>query len=257
MPKSYAIVAKMQDQSVKAALNKALADDGRISYDEVKLIIASALDFKSISYQEFEDLQVILNDAKTLDDKSKILISKFLKKFYDSYLKFQQEKKSLKVPYNIDHIPSSLDRRPGTSLVTEYVTIHGTGNPTSTASGERGWLTNPSNTRSASFHIVVDEKEAIECIPLNERAWHAGNGEGNKKSIGIEICESGDRTITFQNAAALAAKILREKGLGIGKLRTHNDWSGKNCPRILLDAARREKPTQTWEWFKGEVKDRL
>lgn len=49
-------------------------------------------------------------------------------------------------------------------------------------------------------HLVIDETEAIECIPLNEVAWHAGdgaNGTGNRKSIGLQICESGDRVKTL------------------------------------------------------------
>ncbi|WP_315974005.1 hypothetical protein [Paenibacillus melissococcoides] len=46
------------------------------------------------------------------------------------------------------------------------ITIHNTGNSGSSAKNERGWLTNPDNDRTASYHIVVDEHEAIECIPL-------------------------------------------------------------------------------------------
>jgi len=47
-------------------------------------------------------------------------------------------------------------------MTPEYITIHSTGNPTSTARNERAWLTNPNNNVTASWHIVVDEKEAIE-----------------------------------------------------------------------------------------------
>ena len=39
-----------------------------------------------------------------------------------------------------------------------------------------------------------------------------GTGRGNRKSIGIEICESGDRQKTLQNAAELVAKLLKERG---------------------------------------------
>ena len=142
--------------------------------------------------------------------------------------------------YIVDHIPRNTphNRRPGTSMHPEYITIHSTGNPSSTARNERGWLTNPSNTRTASWHIVVDEKEAIEAIPLNEVAWHAGDGgsgTGNRKSIGIEICESGDRQRTLQNAVKLVAKLLKERGWGVDRLRRHYDWSKKICPRIFYD----------------------
>jgi len=132
------------------------------------------------------------------------------------------------------------------------ITIHSTGNPSSTARNERAWLTNPSNNRQASWHIVVDEKEAIEAIPLNEVAWHAGNSTGNRTSIGIEICESGDRVKTLGNAVKLTAKLLKERGWGMDKLRRHYDWSGKICPRIL-----QPDDWAGWEQFKRDVQKEL
>lgn len=160
--------------------------------------------------------------------------------------------------YIVDHIPKTTpyNRRPGYSMTPEYITIHSTGNPTSTARNERAWLTNPNNNVTASWHIVVDEKEAIEAIPLNEVAWHAGdggNGTGNRKSIGIEICESGDRQKTLQNAAELVAKLLKERGWGVDKLRRHYDWSGKICPRIFYDGGK----WTGWEQFKEAVRKEL
>ena len=95
-------------------------------------------------------------------------------------------------------------------MTPQYITIHSTGNTKSTARNERDWLTNPTNGRQASWHICVDEKEAIEAIPLNEVAWHAGDGRGpgNMSSFSIEFCESGDRHKTLLNAAEFGAKIL-------------------------------------------------
>lgn len=159
--------------------------------------------------------------------------------------------------YVVDHIPKSTphNRRNGWVMKPKYITIHSTGNPQSTAKNERGWLTNPSNTRQASFHIVVDEREAIECIPLNEVTWHAGdgrNGTGNRKTISIEICESGNREKTLQNAIELTAKLLYERGWGVDKLRRHFDWSGKNCPRIL-----NYNNWQGWTKFKNDVQKEL
>lgn len=159
--------------------------------------------------------------------------------------------------YVIDHIPKSTpyNRRPGNPMVPAYLTVHNTGNPTSTARNERAWLTNPSNNRTASYHIVVDEREAIEVLPLNENAWHAGdgNGDGNRKSIGIEICESGNYAKTLDNAADLVAKMLKERGWGVDRLRRHYDWSGKICPRLMYDGGK----WTGWAKFKAEVEKRL
>jgi N-acetylmuramoyl-L-alanine amidase len=139
-------------------------------------------------------------------------------------------------------------------MTPQYITIHSTGNTKSTARNERDWLTNPTNGRQASWHICVDEKEAIEAIPLNEVAWHAGDGRGpgNMSSISIEICESGDRHKTLQNAAELVAKILKERGWGIDRLMRHFDWSGKICPRIMADAY-----WAGWENFRNEVRRKM
>ncbi len=159
--------------------------------------------------------------------------------------------------YIVDHIPRTTprNRRPGLSMSPQYITIHSTGNPKSTARNERAWLTNPSNKVTASWHIVVDEKEAVEAIPLNEVAWHAGDGsgQGNRASIGIEICESGNRVKTLENAAKLTAKLLKERNWGVDRLRRHHDWSGKICPRIFYDGGK----WTGWQQFKQAVQREL
>ncbi|MGO4375843.1 N-acetylmuramoyl-L-alanine amidase family protein, partial [Paenibacillus sp. MCAF20] len=144
------------------------------------------------------------------------------------------------VNYIVDHIPlnTSFNRRPAHPMLQPTtITVHNTGNPTSTARNERDWLTNPSNNRTASYHIVIDEHQAIECIPLSENSWHAGDGSvpasGNRTSISIEICESGDYAQTLDHAAELIAKLLAERGWGIDRFRRHFDWSGKICPRLM------------------------
>lgn len=161
--------------------------------------------------------------------------------------------------YIVDHIPRTTpyNRRPGIKMVPTTITIHNTGNPTSTARNERAWLTNPTNDRTASYHIVIDEREAIEVLPLNEVAWHAGDGRtpggGNMASIGIEICESGDYAKTVDNAARLVAKMLLERGWGVDRLRRHYDWSGKICPRKMYDNG----TWTSWEGFKRQVQQKM
>ena len=133
----------------------------------------------------------------------------------------------------IVHIPISAKKRPGKKLNYIWITVHNTGNPSSSAKNERGWLTNPENTRSASWHIAVDGKEAYEAIPLDEVAYHAGTSEGNNTSIGIEVCDSAGEAGEKQ-AIELIASLLIAKGWGTDKVRTHKSWSGKDCPHIIL-----------------------
>lgn len=141
--------------------------------------------------------------------------------------------------YVIDHVPKTrTEKRPGLILAPTTITLHNTANPTSTARNERNYLTNVNNTAQTSFHIVVDEKEAIECIPLNEVAWAAGDGrdgKGNRTSIHIEICESGDYQKTLENTLWVLKRLFEQFGWTDYKqrIRKHNDWSGKNCPRLM------------------------
>lgn len=161
--------------------------------------------------------------------------------------------------YIVDHIPRDTpnNRRPGIKMNPTTITIHNTANPTSTARNERAWLTNPTNNRTASYHIVVDEREAIECLPLDEVAWHAGDGRtaggGNMASIGIEICESGNYAMNVENAAELVAKMLLERGWGVDRLRRHWDWSKKICPRKMYDNG----SWNGWDGFKRQVQQKM
>lgn len=158
------------------------------------------------------------------------------------------------VPYIVDHIPKTTKkRRPGYKLDWQYITIHSTANPRSTARNERAWLASPSNADEfVGWHIVVDDKEAIEAIPLTENAWHTGdgaNGSGNRTTIGIEICESGNRAKTLDNAARVVAALLAEKKKGTDALRQHYDWNKRTaCPSIL-----RANNGQPWREFVAAV----
>jgi len=145
-----------------------------------------------------------------------------------------KDKINLSFPFIVDYIPISQNRRPGIKANMQYLTIHSTGNARSTAKNERGWLVNPQNTRTASWHIVVDEREAILAVPLDEVAYHAGDANGNRTSIGIEICESGNRQKTMENAIELTAELLKQYKWKTDKLKRHYDWSRKLCPSILM-----------------------
>lgn len=123
-------------------------------------------------------------------------------------------------------------------MTPKYVTIHNTDNDAS-AANEIAYMIR--NNNQVSFHYAVDDKQAVQGIPLDRNAWHAGdgNGNGNRKSIAIEICYSksgGDRfTKAEQNAAYLAAVLLHQYKLSISRLKRHYDWSGKNCPKRTME----------------------
>lgn len=138
--------------------------------------------------------------------------------------------------------------RPGGNFRKTSITIHSTGNLSSTPQGERNWLNNATNKRYAAWHYVIGEGLVIQAIPDNETAWHCGTSEGNNHSVGIEIVESGDRCKVLMTAAEFTADLMRSYGFGVDNLRRHYDWTKKDCPRILINPEF-IKGAMNWQWF--------
>ena len=114
------------------------------------------------------------------------------------------------------------------------IAIHNTYNNAS-AKNEAKYM--KSNNNQTSFHIVVDDIEAIQVLPLNRNAWACGdgkNGEGNRKYISIEICYSLNGGERFEKAEILASKVaaelLKKYNWTVKNIKAHRDFSNKNCP---------------------------
>ena len=152
-------------------------------------------------------------------------------------------------------IPTSRTKqRPGYAMTPQYITIHSTGNPKSTAQNEANYVCYNSD-RQASYHYVVDDSQIIQVLPVNEVAWHAGDGgsgTGNRKSVAIEICEPGDRKKAVDNAVWLTKELMRDLKIDKAHIRQHHDWSGKDCPRILRDSAY-IKDGIDWAYFMAQI----
>ncbi|MGH0498928.1 peptidoglycan recognition protein family protein [Bacillus wiedmannii] len=127
------------------------------------------------------------------------------------------------------------------TMIPEFITVHNTYNDAS-AENEISYMIG--NNNAVSFHVAVDDKEAVQGIPFDRNAWHAGdgNGNGNRKSIGVEICYSlsgGDRYYKAEdNAAIVIAQLMKQFNIPISNVRTHKSWSGKHCPHRMLDEGR-------------------
>ncbi|SES73877.1 N-acetylmuramoyl-L-alanine amidase CwlA [Salinibacillus kushneri] len=97
--------------------------------------------------------------------------------------------------------------RSGQAIQTvAFIVAHDTGNPGSTASGNRDYFnyTQP----SASAHTFIDDGTIMEMIPLREKAWHVRYNvktdnqrfgkDANHAAIGVELCYGGN--IDFKEA---------------------------------------------------------
>ncbi|EMX0189964.1 N-acetylmuramoyl-L-alanine amidase [Bacillus thuringiensis] len=137
--------------------------------------------------------------------------------------------------------PSKYGIKCPNTMTPEFITVHNTYNDAS-AENEISYMIG--NNNSVSFHVAVDDKEAVQGIPFDRNAWHAGdgNGNGNRKSIGVEICYSlsgGDKYYKAEdNAAIVIAQLMKHFNIPISNVRTHKSWSGKHCPHRMLDEGR-------------------
>lgn len=141
------------------------------------------------------------------------------------------------VPVHTELIESNTKARPGTKRRIRYIVIHETDNfDKTTGAKNHAQFLSENNMDSTSWHYTVDDKEIYHHIPDNEVAYHTANEIGNLYGIGIELCvnNGGNFEKTFNNAAKLVAYLLKEYNLTIYDLKTHHDFSGKDCPHSIL-----------------------
>lgn len=94
-------------------------------------------------------------------------------------------------------------------------------------------------TRPASAHFDVDRAGAVcQYVKVNEYAWAAGNGQGNRESIHIEMANSATggnwpvAEVTWKSAARLAGWLFA-KVIGTRPTRDnlfyHSHWASTAC----------------------------
>lgn len=159
-----------------------------------------------------------------------------------------------------DYVKISSKHRPGIKRTGfRGVTIHETGNTSkgANAKAHRNYYHNLANSNSGNaigYHYFVDDTEAYLMHPLDEIAWTNGDGsgDGNMKTISVEICENsdGDFAKARANGAYVAATVLKKYGIKTvvavtgsdargnksnANLFQHRSWAVKNCPQQIRD----------------------
>lgn len=155
----------------------------------------------------------------------------------------------------------------------QYVVIHDTGmtGVDDNADGLNRYIHEQANSlsgRVASWHFSIDDTKAYQHVPTDEIAWHAGDGSrafgttyfnedykawsiggGNQNGIGIETCinPGNNYELTLKRTAKLTASLLLQYGLGLDRIKQHNNFSGKNCPAVIRGTA------GLWETFLKDV----
>lgn len=139
------------------------------------------------------------------------------------------------------------NNRPGIPQVVKWINVHETANRSygADAAMHSRWLLNGAPGAAGAqvcVHYFVDDVEGFKMLPDNEVSWNAGCGncEGNYGGISIEICVNADGNYekALRHTAELVASKLHEHKLPLSKVVTHNYWSGKWCPAIMLTQKR-------------------
>ena len=138
-----------------------------------------------------------------------------------------------------------------------YVVMHETDNwnPGASALAHANAMRN--GNLDGTVHFYVDSKEIYQTLDFQDGAWAVGDGNGrygisNLNSINIEICVNPESNYytAVANAQWLSAKLLKDRGWGVDRLKRHYDASRKHCPRRILDEG-------LWPEFVSKVQKQL
>lgn len=165
-----------------------------------------------------------------------------------------------------NYLPLGGKRRSGQKLVgVKFIVAHDTGNDSSTAAGNVNYYKNSVGEMSASAHTFIDDKDIIECIPLDEKAWHVLYNvttdnrmfgvDANDYALGIELCyfsKDKERSLkAYSNYVNYIAQKTLEYNL---------NPKTKIVGHYTLDPARKTDPinafktiNKTWEQFIEDV----
>lgn len=136
-----------------------------------------------------------------------------------------------------------------------FITIHETDNQSKGADANaHGRL--QQNGYGSSWHYSVDDKRIVQSFEHSAQCWHSGMGRdnGNLNSIAIEICVNSDGNFkkAVENTVWLVKKIMLEENISLSNIVRHFDWSGKNCPRNLINGSK----GVTWIDFKNRLSEK-
>ncbi len=142
---------------------------------------------------------------------------------------------------HLDPTPHNLQYKYGPSFTPTQITYHQTATNRS-AMEERDYLNSRTDEVYAGFHLIVDDQEAIECIPLNIQTWHTNEeySDTNLSSIGVEIAYSTSDNINLrnqaiQNGAILIANLMKLYQISLSDVLSHHECSGSHCPHDIID----------------------
>ena len=149
----------------------------------------------------------------------------------------------------------------GVVIQPKYIVIHDTDNRDygAGAVANRNYFANHPSAQS-SAHYTVDDKNIVQVLEDNWRGWHVGDKyagvkpnrpeANNSNTIGIEITVNPDSNfdVAMKNGIELTKYLMKKHNIPAENVITHNDVTGKRCPRMMLE----DRP-YLWGDFKAAV----
>ena len=145
-----------------------------------------------------------------------------------------------------DIIPEGNVNRPGARNSCRYITVHETANAKrgADACAHAGYV--KKLRERTSWHYTVDDHSVYQHLPDEEKSYHTSSATANENSIAIELCVNadGDFRKTVDNAVWLVRQLMKKHGISAEYIRTHKEWTGKQCPATLLSGGWKEFVTR-------------
>ena len=122
----------------------------------------------------------------------------------------------------------------------KYIVIHYVGSGSSTSgNAKNNCIFFAGGNRNSSAHYFIDDGGIWEYAdPSSYYTWHCGDGHGkygitNANSIGIEVCQNGDKPFTEKEIgylSELVPSLMAKYGVPANNIVRHYDASRKSCP---------------------------
>lgn len=136
------------------------------------------------------------------------------------------------------------------------IVIHYTGNPGSTAQGNRNYFENLKDThitKASSHYIVGLDGEIIQCIPVDEISY--ASNHRNRDTLSIEVCHPDERGVfndaTYNSLVHLTAWLCNQTGLDEKDVIRHYDVTEKICPKYYVEHE------DAWIQFRNDVSQKM
>lgn len=126
----------------------------------------------------------------------------------------------------------------GKQNTKKYIIIHETDNEKLGADADAyARLQFNGHYREASWHLTVDDKEAVQSFAFDYACGGSGSAKGNLQGIQVNICvnSDGDFLKAVSNTAVIVARIMKDENIPISNVVQHHHINGKDCPRKMRE----------------------